>query len=170
MQTTYNQLTPKQKDFFKKMENYLDTPIYFFGSVQRLDYIPGYSDVDVLLFTDNMTEMQYKLAAFLKRSKNDLKRIVKHLGNNIFQGYKIFYKNNDGTVIAEINIFQSKDKANYLKMQHELKDNVPFIICLIMYLVKVVYYRMGLISSDQYRFCKKNLLSFDNSNEFVSID
>jgi hypothetical protein len=170
MQTTYNPLTPIQKQFFRNMENYLDTPVYFFGSVQRLDYVPGYSDVDVILFADNMTEMQYKLTSFLKRSKTDMKRIVKHLGNYIFQGYKIFYKNADASVIAEINIFPSVDKSNYLRMQHELKENVPFIICVIMYIIKLVYYRLGFLSSDQYRYLKKSLLSFDNSNEFVSID
>ena len=45
---------PKEvKDFFKRLENYLDDELYFYGSVNRSDYIHGKSDIDVAIFTDN---------------------------------------------------------------------------------------------------------------------
>lgn len=170
MQTTSNHLTPKQRQFFQQLENYLDTTVYYFGSVQRFDYVPGYSDVDTLIFVDNQTEAIYKLSSFLKKSKNEMKRIVKHLGDYVFYGHKILYKSPNEDVVAEINIFSEKDKANYLRMQHIHKDVVPFAICFIMYIVKLFYYRFNILSLDQYRSIKNFFLNSDCSNEFVSID
>jgi predicted nucleotidyltransferase len=53
METTRNNLTPYSKHFFDSLSNYLDTKLYFFGSIQRRDYFPNSSDIDVDIFTDN---------------------------------------------------------------------------------------------------------------------
>ena len=47
METTKNQLTPYESNFFNKLKIYLDTPLYFYGSIQRDDYKSGYSDIDI---------------------------------------------------------------------------------------------------------------------------
>ena len=44
-ETTLNPLTPYQENFFKKLSIALDTKIYYYGSVQRFDYFPGYNNV-----------------------------------------------------------------------------------------------------------------------------
>ena len=54
------------KIFFKQLQNYLDTDIYFYGSVNRTDYVPGKSDIDVAIFTDNEYSVITKLQHFLK--------------------------------------------------------------------------------------------------------
>ena len=53
METTKNELPYKLKRFFYKLENDLDTKLYFYGSIQRNDYVAGKSDIDVSIFTDN---------------------------------------------------------------------------------------------------------------------
>lgn len=170
METTRNQLTPQQKSFFLSLRNFLDTPIYFFGSVQRFDYIPGYSDIDVLIFTDNFSETKYKLTSFLQRQKADFKRIVKHIGDKVFVGYKLFFKDPEKSILAEFTVFANKDKDAYLTVQREVKDSVPLGIMLIMYIVKLLYYRLQLISSSSYREIKAYFLNQHSGKEFVSID
>ena len=71
METTNNKLTSEQMKFFKKLSNYLDTKLYYYGSIQRKDYFPGTSDIDVCIFTDNNTETKYKLISFLGLKKNE---------------------------------------------------------------------------------------------------
>jgi hypothetical protein len=170
METTRNPLTPPQQSFFLSLRNFLDTPIYFFGSIQRYDYIPGYSDIDVLVFTDNFTEIKYKLTSFLQKQASDFKRIVKHIGNQVFVGYKIFFKDPVNSVIAEITVFSNKDKDLYLKIQREVKDSVPLGIMIVMYIVKLFYYRLQIISYSNYKNIKAYFLNQHSGKEFVSID
>ena len=54
METTKNIMPEYNRIFFEKLKNYLDMKIYFFGSIQRDDYFPKNSDIDVALFTHNI--------------------------------------------------------------------------------------------------------------------
>jgi predicted nucleotidyltransferase len=65
METTKNGLSPYEKTFFDKMRNYISLPIYFFGSVQRPDYFPGLSDIDIDIFTFDEKTTIIKLQKFL---------------------------------------------------------------------------------------------------------
>ena len=65
METTKNEMDTYSKIFFFKLGNYLDTQIYYFGSIQRNDYFPGKSDIDVDLFTYNTQSTIIKLQNFL---------------------------------------------------------------------------------------------------------
>ena len=64
------------KDFFVNLQNYLDTDLYFYGSVNRSDYVHGKSDIDVAIFTDNEYSTITKLQHFLhvKRSAGAVDR------------------------------------------------------------------------------------------------
>ena len=52
METTKNKLPEDVQLFLNNLKQYLDKPIYFYGSIQRPDYMSG-SDLDVDIFTDN---------------------------------------------------------------------------------------------------------------------
>ena len=70
-------LPNKLQRFFKRIENDLDTELYFYGSVTRSDYIPNKSDIDVAIFTDNEYSDMYKLQHILKTRGPSLNRILK---------------------------------------------------------------------------------------------
>ena len=74
METTKNQLTPYESNFFNKLKIYLDTPLYFYGSIQRDDYKSGYSDIDIDIFTENMNSTIVKLQNFF--NSNQYKKII----------------------------------------------------------------------------------------------
>jgi predicted nucleotidyltransferase len=65
METTKNKLTPYQTSFFNRLSTYLDTKLYFFGSIQRQDYFPESSDIDVDIFTDNESATIVQMMNFL---------------------------------------------------------------------------------------------------------
>ena len=76
METTKNEMDTYSKNFFLKLGNYLDSQIYYFGSIQRNDYFPGKSDIDVDVFTDNEYSLMAKMQHYLHVSKKDFKKVV----------------------------------------------------------------------------------------------
>ena len=76
MEYTKNEIPNHISIFFKELTNYIDTPLYFYGSIQRNDYFPGNSDIDVDIFTDNPTSMISKLQHFLHIKKSKFKKII----------------------------------------------------------------------------------------------
>ena len=81
METTKNNLPPNVKKFFYNLSEYLDTKMLYFGSVQRSDYVPGKSDIDVDIFTDNENSIIGKMQHFLGVSKKDFGVIAQALIN-----------------------------------------------------------------------------------------
>ena len=94
MENTKHQLNNFQKTFFDKLSNYLDTKLYFFGSIQRNDYFPGSSDIDVDIFTENENSTIAKLSNYLKVNKHEFKKVVWKLNttSEVITGYKFMYK------------------------------------------------------------------------------
>ncbi len=81
---------PKElNDFFKQLENYIETELYFYGSVKRTDYVHNKSDIDVAVFTDNEYSMMAKLQHFLKVKQNAFDKVVWKLNGKMIYGYKI---------------------------------------------------------------------------------
>jgi len=76
METTKNKLTHQEEVFFNKLSNYLDTQLYFFGSIQRDDYLPKSSDIDVDIFTENENSTITKMMNFLNVERSKFKKII----------------------------------------------------------------------------------------------
>ena len=70
METTKNDLPVNVKKFFYNLSEYLDTKMLYFGSVQRSDYVPGKSDIDIDIFTDNENSIITKMQHFLGSPKS----------------------------------------------------------------------------------------------------
>jgi len=75
METTKNKLPENYNIFFNNMSNYLDTKIYYYGSVQRQDYLYNSSDIDIDIFTENELSTIYKLIHFLDIKKNKFQNL-----------------------------------------------------------------------------------------------
>ena len=68
METIKYKLSKKKTEFLQNMQEYLNTKLYFFGSIQRADYIDNVSDIDVCIFTDNMDSTLLSLQQYLTTS------------------------------------------------------------------------------------------------------
>jgi len=174
METTNNKLTSEQMKFFKKLSNYLDTKLYYYGSIQRKDYFPGTSDIDVCIFTDNNTETKYKLISFLGLKKNEYKKIIfkLHKSKKMVYGYKIKYKNETTKINVEFSIYNEKDKENVL-IEHNAKKDLPFYILWLLIIVKFFYYNLEILPKSIYYKCKRFTMNYmvdGIDTEFVIID
>jgi hypothetical protein len=174
METTKNELPDFANIFFTKLRNFLDTKIYFFGSVQRDDYFPRASDIDVAIFTDNINSTINKLQHFLNVNRNDFKKFVWRLNydNALVKGYKIMYKELDHNFAVEISIYDEKYK-NSILTEHNGKRILPFYATCALIIIKYLFYTLNIIPSELYTYFKKNILStliFKKPDDFVVVD
>ena len=169
METTKNDLPQNVKIFFNKLSDYLDTKLLYYGSVQRSDYIPGKSDIDVEVFTDNEESLLTKMQHFLHVKKSDFKKIVWQLKDKIVYGYKLKYENKEQEIIAEFSVFNEKFKESILK-EHTDKFVLPFYISFLLYILKFFFYQIPLLSPKMYSNIKRyilNTLMFEDESKFL---
>jgi predicted nucleotidyltransferase len=177
METTKNDLSPYEKSFFNKMSNYIGEPIYFFGSIQRSDYFPSLSDIDIDIFTFDEKSTIMKLQKILNMESVDFKKFVYKIdtidnGNNFVVGYKTKYIDTKNSLTVEISIFNEKYKQAVLK-EHISKFNMPFYITWFLIFLKVLHYNLGILPIDYYSLIKKSVTNtfYDgNNSEFVVVE
>ena len=169
METTRNKLTPYSKHFFDNLSNYIETKLYFFGSIQRRDYFPNSSDIDVDVFTDNEAGTIIKIQNLLNIEPTYIHKFVYKLdsSNKMVYGHKIQYK--DEHLTTEILVFNEKDKQNVI-WDHTSKFVLPFYISYLLIILKFLYYNLHLISKKLYVKLKRSLLNSNDSDpEFIII-
>jgi predicted nucleotidyltransferase len=173
MEVTRNKLSEHEKNFFHRMSNYLDTKIYFFGSIQRGDYFPSASDIDVDIFTHDENNTIIKLMNFLNIGRYEFKRVVYKLNTNkVAYGYKMKYINLEQKICVEISIYNEKYKDAIL-YEHNGKKDLPLHATILLVIIKFLYYTLGIIPSKWYNKMKRFILStliFKKNSDYVVID
>jgi len=171
METTKNKLSPYASMFYNRLKNYLETSLYFYGSIQRNDYVPDKSDIDVDLFTYNVDSTITKMQNFLDVDKSKFKKFIYKINNNIIIGYKITIKEPEHYFRTEISIFNEKNKDLVLN-EHTRKFHIPFFISILIIILKFFYYQLGIVPVKCFKFCKDYLINnaFDKPSEFLVID
>jgi hypothetical protein len=159
METTKNKLSPQEIIFFQNLKNYIELPLYFYGSVQRYDYLPQYSDIDVDIFTNDEKSIIIKLQNFLNVDRNDFKKTIFRIKEDgmVILGYKIKYINEKDKINAEFAIFNEKDK-NYIIESQKNKFNLPYLICLLLLFIKILHHKLNLISTHYFRKIKSFII------------
>jgi hypothetical protein len=171
METTKNDLPPDTKQFFYKLSDYLDTKLLYYGSVQRSDYVPGKSDIDIDIFTDNPDSLISKLQHFLHLKKKKVKKIMYIIDDNIVYGYKVKYENDETKLKAEFAIYSEEDKSIVIK-QHQLKTQLPIYISILLFILKTFYYRIPILTKSFYINSKNWLLNKvgNPNNKFIVLE
>ena len=173
METTKNEIPQYAKEYFFKLGNYLDTPIYYFGSIQRDDYFQNSSDIDVDLFTDNESSMMIKLQNFLGVNKYKFKRFVYklHKTQKIVYGHKIKYEDSENNFFTEISIYNEKYKDDVL-LEHNSKAILPIYITFLLIILKFFYYKLHILPEETYSYFKKIIMNYmveGEDVEFVNV-
>jgi len=158
METTKNELPKNVRRFFYQLSDYLDTKFLYFGSVQRSDYVPGKSDIDVDVFTDNEYSLMAKMQHYLHVQKNDFKKVAWIIKDVPVYGYKLKYENEKEGIIAEFSIYNEKFKDVVLS-QHNTKHVLPIYITILLYIIKVFYYQIPLLTPKTYGYLKRVVLN-----------
>lgn len=177
MEITKNELSPYANDFFNKLKNYLNTKLYFYGSIQRYDYFPNKSDIDVDIFTDNENKTIFQIQNFLNIEKKKIKKFVYKVNNNnteykLISGYKIKYSDPQNSLFVEFSIYNEKYK-NFILNEHNRKQILPFYLTFFLTIIKYLYYEVRVISEKVYKFFKNFVMNtcIDGKDaEFVVID
>ena len=163
----------KTKDFFKRMENYLDTDFYYYGSVNRPDYVHDKSDIDIAIFTDNEYSLMSKLQHYLHLNKKDFKKFVYIIGNDTTTGYKVKYKNDEENINVEFSIYNEKFRHIIIK-DHTRKFVLPFYITCLLCILKTFFYTLPILSKSFYADGKKwilnTLYSPEVNTQFIVLD
>ena len=161
-----NKLSEHASSFFNRLRDYLETPVYFYGSILRTDYIHGKSDIDVDIFTDNESSTISQLSAFLHIPKRKFKRIIttmpnpseSNLESKLIYGHKVGYYDEENSLKVEFAIYNEKYKREILAT-HLSKSVLPTHASLLLWILKILFYHLQFISLDTYRFLKHTTLS-----------
>ena len=159
-------LSENQKIFLNALSNYIDDEIYLYGSIGRFDYIPEKSDLDVDIFTDNEYSVIQKLCNLLHLKKEQFQKVIYKIDNVIVNGYKSKYKNKEKQLQVELSIYNQSNKKLVMK-QHNKANDLPYILLVLLYIVKCFYYRLGIISEKMYSKIKKVLLNMTFERNFI---
>jgi predicted nucleotidyltransferase len=171
METTKNEMTDYSKIFFNKLGNYLDVKIYYYGSIQRNDYFPKSSDIDVALFTDNINSTITKLQTFLNVDKSTIKSFIWRVNydNSLVKGYKIMYKEPENELTVEFSIYDEKYKDAILK-EHNSKRDLPFYATYALVIIKFLFYTLNILPKEWFVYLKNVILTklvFLKEDDFV---
>jgi len=160
-------LDKKEYDFFYKMKEQLDLPFYFIGSITRSDFIKGKSDLDIEVFTENITSTRYKVEYLFNYYKQikEPKYIVFKINGTPISGYKYYFKNKD--ISFDFTVYK-KECQKILLHQRNIDMNIPFVLSIFLITIKYLYYYLNIISNSQYTFIKKNLWFFYNNEKTIS--
>ena len=173
METTKNDLTPNAKKFFHNLSEYLETKMLYYGSIQRSDYVPGKSDIDVDIFTDNEYSLMSKMQHYLHLNKSKFKKFVYIINNKTTYGYKIKYKNEEEKIDVEFAIYNEKFKDIIIK-EHTRKFVLPLYITVLLCILKTFYYKIPILSKSIYIKTKNRLLDSINNQDmntnFIVLD
>lgn len=158
METTKNDLPKNVKKFFYELSEYLDTKLLYFGSIQRSDYVPGKSDIDVDIFTDNEYSLMNKMQHFLHVDKKDFEKVIWIINKTTTYGYKLKYIDENENIHAEFSIYNEKFKKIILK-EHNNKNNLPIYASILLYIIKLFYYQIPLMDKKTFAYLKRVVLN-----------
>jgi hypothetical protein len=145
METTRNQLPSPVQQYIHRLSHQLQLQPYYYGSVQRLDYFPGLSDVDIAYFTDNVSSSLSTLSYALDVKVSDIKGFLTLLSSDktgkkqMIRGHKIGVFEPETNVYIEISLFQEKDKD--IVLEYKNKDiHLPLYIVYTFMILKCISY------------------------------
>jgi hypothetical protein len=168
MDKSKTKLTENQRQFFDSMTIAIDKPVYFYGSINRPDYIPGKSDIDVDIFTDNENSTLKLLSNFLDVTQHEIKKTVIKINTEVIYGHKVQYEDIDKGINVEMSIFNDDYKQTVLT-DHNKNQCLPIYITIVLVIVKYMFYNLEIITKKQYKRCKQFLMNSGDEMKFIEL-
>ena len=168
MDKSKTKLTENQIKFFDSITIAIDKPVYFYGSINRPDYIMGKSDIDVDIFTDNENSTIHALSNFLDMHKHEFKKTIMNINSELIYGHKVQYEDIDKGINVEMSIFNDTNKQTVLT-DHNKNQKLPFYITIALMIVKYMFYNLDMITKKQYKRCKQFLMNAGDEMKFIEL-
>jgi predicted nucleotidyltransferase len=156
MEDIKDRLGDYKYNFFKKLQNYLDTELIFYGSIKRYDYFENSSDVDITIITENVKSLLFKVQQYLHVEKNQTQKIfqqhsIDHKG--MITGYKIKYSNQEENIYFDLLIYDEKFRKEIMQNINDI-NNLPLYMVIILHILKIFHYTLRLIPDSLYLYLK----------------
>ena len=161
-------LTENQKQFFDNLSIFINKPVYFYGSINRPDYIPGKSDIDIDIFADNENSTTQLLSNFLNLKKNEIKKTVLKINSEVVYGHKLQYEDNANGINVEMSIYNENYKQLVLN-DHNKNKYLPIYITIPLVIIKFMFYTLNMISKKSFKRCKQYLMNTDDEMKFIEL-
>jgi predicted nucleotidyltransferase len=165
MEYTKNKIPDDIQNVINKFKKYIDTKIYYYGSIQRNDYFINNSDIDILIFTDNTEAMIHKVSHYFHIKKNKIRKIVWNYNNKLIQAYKVMYYSNNPNFRLEIIISDENYKKYILDYQRMPIVNMTFYISFLLILLKCLYYNLQILPTSYYKYYKSIIFNHIRGEE-----
>ncbi len=141
--------------FLKNIQQYINKELYFYGSVTRFDYFPGKSDIDIIVFSDNVDSVVKQLQNHLNVNRDAIEKTINYMtdSKSMSYAYKINYVNLEKNISLEIFVYDEKYKEKLIPNM-ALKDNLPFFVIAFLYIIKFITYQIQILSDEQLKYIK----------------
>jgi predicted nucleotidyltransferase len=163
-------LNKHQYQILSSISKYLDTPIYFFGSCIRGDFVKNSSDIDVILFTENIEKtkvmleekivslssgiLSYKILKMIMDTRGDSSRVT----FDYLVRLKLSQHSTIDLVISDIKNKNARLMHDYY-VSSKINNN-PFLYILL-YITKMLYH-YGFIHYSMYLQIKRSVSGMYN--------
>jgi hypothetical protein len=173
MEEIKEKITERNYYFLKRMEEYIGDDLIFFGSIKRFDFIKNHSDIDIAIISDNVAGTLIKLKSFLDIDNRNIRKIIQKVSNSntIVYGYKTYYDDNDNNLSLEMIIYDEKYRKQVIEHIY-IHNRLPFYITYFLLLIKIIYYKLNLMSSSTYKWIKSFVienLNRESHNNLIAI-
>lgn len=156
MEDIKDRLGDYRYNYFLNLQKYLDTELYFYGSIKRYDYFQKGSDIDITVITDNVNSTLSKVQNYLNIKKTEIKKIYQKFyirSKSMVVGYKIKYEDKEHNFSFDILIYDEKYRKSVLENLNDI-NNLPGYMIVILVIIKILYYSLSIISKDIYLYLK----------------
>jgi predicted nucleotidyltransferase len=145
--------------FLKKLQDYVESELVFFGSIKRCDFMKENSDIDIAIISDNIDSTLKKVQNFLNLPDNKIRKIIQKVPNknSVIYGYKTNYENESIDLSLEIIIYDEKYRKDIMVHIKRI-NNFPFYILIPLIILKYFYYKLNIIPKDFLNFFKKIIM------------
>lgn len=164
-----DKLTNNQKKFFEELKQYIGKPLHFYGSIHRMDYFPGKSDIDIDIFTENEDSTITSLSSFLKIPKYKFRKTVYKVDDmHIVYGHKAKYEDKTKDINIELSVYNTSDQNTIVK-EHDRCKILPIHLAILLYIIKFFFYKLPFISKEIYKQLKQWIMN-GNEWKFLELD
>jgi predicted nucleotidyltransferase len=143
LESIKNKINNSQYNFLKSLQTYLGEDLFFYGSINRIDYFRDSSDLDIAVITDNIYSIKNKLIHYLNINKKEIKKIYQKFDSKMIKGYKIKYTDKYNNF--DLLLYDKQYEKNVLQNIYDI-NNMPFYITFVLLILKMIYYKLKIIS------------------------
>lgn len=171
MEKYKDKLDDYKYNFLLDLQTHLNQELFFFGSINRIDYFKNNSDIDIAIITDNTDSVLFKIQHYLNVDKTDIKKIYQQFNKkntNIVRGYKIKYKDVDRNFRFDLNVYDEKYRPFVLDNIYK-HNTMPILLSALLCILKFLFYKLYLFPKSFFMQIKNAIFYFQYNNTFFTI-